>query len=263
MDAVLLCVMLWAVPGVTSDSLRMETENGKTFVIHQVDARETLYGISKRYNSPIAGILEFNPMADAGLDVGQILKIPYVSKSKTATAQGVTVHRVAAKETLYSISKQYNVTVDDIKVWNNLKDNSLSQGQELIIKAAPAGKTTDVSTIQQQSLKGVHTVTSGETLFGISRQFGVSVDDLKKWNGLTSGELTVGQVLFVTQPMNTPVETKTITKTSGTDNSSIVISEGIPGSDEMKEAGLAELIEGTEGNRKYLALHRTAKQARS
>ena len=262
----MLGLLFWIAPEVPMDSLRMETENGKTFVIHQVDARETLYGISKRYNSPIPGILEFNPTADAGLDVGQILKIPYIPKSKATGTQGTIVHRVAAKETLYSISKQYNVSVDDIKTWNNLKDNALSQGQELIIRWGSVAKPTDVNAIKQQSLKGIHTVSSGETLFSVSRQFGVSVDDLKKWNGLTSNELAVGQVLFITQPMNAqqgptinPAESKTITKTTVVDTTPIVISEGIPGSDEMKESGLAELIEGTEGNRKYLALHRTAK----
>ena len=265
MEVVLLSAMLWISPGAMTDSLRMETINGKTFVIHQVDARETLYGISKRYNSPIPGILEFNPSADGGLDVGQILKIPYDPKSKAVTSQGTTVHRVASKETLYSISKQYNVSVDDIKAWNNLKDNSLSQGQELIIRKGSVSNVANVTSIEQKSIKGVHTVVAGETLFAVSRQFGVSVDDLIKWNGLQSSELSVGQVLFITQPMNTPqtvvtpVDTKTNTKTIIETSTPIVISEGIPGSDEMKESGLAELIDGTEGNRKYLALHRTAK----
>src|SRR4051812_4941206 len=84
----------------TTDSLRLETINGKSFVIHQVGERETLYGISRRYGTTIPSILEVNPNADGGLAVGTILKVPYVAKSKTQTTAGL-VHTVAPKETLF------------------------------------------------------------------------------------------------------------------------------------------------------------------
>src|SRR6186997_2940717 len=115
----------------TSDSLRVETINGQMFVIHQVGQKETLYGLSKRYAVTVPRILEFNPTADGGLEVGQLLKIPYVPNTRTQTAEG-TRHKVQPKETLFSISRMYSVSVVDIKVWNNLKDNGISVGQELL-----------------------------------------------------------------------------------------------------------------------------------
>src|SRR5690348_16576106 len=107
---IFLTVFSFLTPDITVDSLRLETINGKSFVIHQVGERETLYGISRRYGATIPGILEFNPNADAGLAVGTILKVPYVPKSKIQTTSGL-VHTVAPKETLFSISKLYNVTI--------------------------------------------------------------------------------------------------------------------------------------------------------
>src|SRR5271154_1014598 len=127
---IFLAVFAWSNPHLPADSLRTETINGKVFIIHKVDEHETLYGISRRYFVPIASILEFNPAADGGLEIGQLLKIPFTPKDKVLTTDG-TVHKVAPKETLFSISKLYNVSVDDLKAWNNLKDNSLSTGQEL------------------------------------------------------------------------------------------------------------------------------------
>ncbi|HWA34387.1 MAG TPA: LysM peptidoglycan-binding domain-containing protein, partial [Cyclobacteriaceae bacterium] len=122
------------------DSLRTETINGKIYVVHQVEEKETLYSISRRYNATILAILEQNPNADAGIEVGQILKVPYTPKGKTSapvhTAEG-TLHRVEAKETLFSIARLYNVSVDDIKTWNSLKDNSLTLGQTLLIRKKP------------------------------------------------------------------------------------------------------------------------------
>jgi LysM repeat protein len=269
-------------PAAPADSLRMETINGKRFIIHSIDEKETLYAISRRYGVPITSILEANPTADGGLAVGQLLKVPYVPqapKSKPVqTTSGDIKHKVTAGETLFSLSRQYEVTVDDIKSWNNLRDNSLSLGQELIFKKKSS--TTIAEVPATKSLKAVHTVAAGETLYSIARQYNVQVQQLKDWNGLAANEVQIGQTLFLSQPMNgTPeikpevqiVETKPEVKEvivpvqpqiktqPEVKETTIRISEKVTGSDEVKEGGLAELIEGTDGNRKYLALHRTAK----
>lgn len=264
------------------DSIGIETINGKTFVIHKVGEKETLYGISRRYGVTVTQILEFNKTADAGLEIGQILKVPYVPRPKTP--KGATVHKVAEKETLFSISRQYNVTIDEIKQWNSLPDNSLAVGQELVIKATNTiPGMPQVQPVEMKSAKTVHTVAQKETLFSISRQYGATIDQLKTWNNLTSEELSIGQVLFVAQPIynsssqtqtnpvvettqqtttQTPVTTEVpVTKTEVTPQVKppvVTISESVTNKDEIKESGLAELIDGTEGNRKYLALHRTA-----
>lgn len=272
-----------------SDSLRLETINGQQVIIHQVGERETLYALSRRYGVTVQRLLEFNPSADGGLEVGQLLKVPYVPRTRTQTADGLR-HKVQPKETLFSISRMYSVTVDDIKAWNNLKDNSISVGQELLVSksavaAVPQTTPTVIATstvpTQPTTLKTTHTVASGETMYGISRTYNISVDQLKAWNGLTANELKMGQVLMITQPMNqTQTQTQTVSQQPttpaqptvlvvrkdpppvtpvATAGSPVKISETVLGSDEVREMGLAELIEGTESNRKYLALHRTAK----
>lgn len=268
---ILITVISWNNPEFRSDSLRLETIEGKQFIIHQVNEKETLYGISKRYGVSIMNILEFNKTADGGLEVGQILKVPYTPKSKVQTANGI-VHKVAAKETLFSISKLYDVPVEDIKSVNNLKDNSLALGQELIIRKNSQPNPVPVKPTGMQSVKGTHTVAAKETLFSISKQYGITVQQLKDWNGITGNELKIDQVLFVTQPMYKtetakpevilPVQPVTETPKSSSGEvkeTTIKISENVAGSDEVKERGVAELIEGTDGNRKYLALYNAAK----
>lgn len=266
-------IQLFVIAGLSffnprQDSIGTETINGKIFVIHQVSERETLYAISKRYNVTINQILEFNPTSDAGLEIGQLLKVPYVPKPKPLP--GSVVHKVAEKETLYSISKLYNVSIDDIKRWNNLSDNALALGQGLAIKATntatPAFTVPVISEIKSQ--RTVHSVALKETLFSISRLYGITVQQIKEWNALTSEDLRIGQSLFVSQPMYSsepqakqPMEaaqnqTQVIVKPIES-NPVITISESVKDKDEVKESGLAELIEGTDGNRKYLALHRT------
>ncbi len=247
----------------SSDSLRMETINGKAFVVHQVGEKETLYSIARRYGATIAAVLAQNPTADSGLEVGQILKIPYTPRVKgqapIPTADGV-IHKVAAKETLFSIARLYNVSVDDIKAWNNLKDNSLSLGQDIIIKKKSV-VDTPVTQPMTQTVAKTHTVLAKETLYSIARQYGMTVTQLKEWNNIQDNELKIGQVLTVAAPAATTVVVTTgaITPDIIKTETPMTISESVSGTDETKEIGLAELIVGSDGNRKYLAQHRTVK----
>lgn len=278
------------------DSIGVETVNGKTFVIHKVDEKETLFAISRRYKVTVDAILEYNKEAEKGLEIGQIIKVPYTPRQIVKASEG-TIHTVEAKETVYSISRKYGVSPDEIKQWNNLTDNALSIGQSLVIKKKNSPGTQAVTPVM--SKKGVHTVGQQETLFSIAKQYGITQQQLKEWNSLQSNELKIGQTLFVSQPERSvasvqksepqsPVKTapqetvketptvkeepvvkkdpepvrsepvKTPPQTNEQPVPTIKISESIKNGSETVQGGLAELIEGTEGNRKYLALHRTA-----
>ena len=273
------------------DSLGVETINGKVFVVHKVGEKETLYGISKRYGSTVDAIVQHNSSAADGiLDIGEILKVPYgktsvVSAPRTNTSGGGLIHVVAAKETMFSISRAYGVSVDELKQWNNLTDNSLDIGQELTIKkrnTVTAQTTVAENNVQPPTTapKGFHAVESKETMYSIAAKYSLTVQQLKDLNKLDANELKVGQLLrvapdqaaaVVQQPVTTtsepvkttePVKVENTSQTTQTSTrtappTTIVISESRSG-DEILEAGLAELIEGTDGNRKYLALHRTA-----
>jgi LysM repeat protein len=299
-------------PAAQPDSIGVETVNGKIFVIHKVSEKETLYAISRRYGTTVDAIVQYNPTAKTSLDVGQILKVPYTAPAgakKTTPAPatsggGGIIHVVTAGETIFSIAKAYSVSAEDIKQWNNLGDNAISVGRELVIKRRGTASTTTTpvttpppATPAPVSRKGTHTVAPKETMFSIARQYNISVDQLKQWNNLTTPDLSVGQVLMVASPerstqvstptrqenppavvkttpapvtrtpepqhttpspATTPPASTTPVTTKETATQTIRISESTRNSDEVLESGMAELIEGTEGNRKYLALHRTA-----
>lgn len=257
-------------PEVRPDSIGIETINGKVFIVHKVDMGETLYGISKRYGVTVDNILEHNPTADAGLEVDQILKVPYVARAPRKASTGNT-HIVAEKETLFSISRLYDVSVDELKQWNNLGDNSLAVGQELIVKGKNTVVTPIATPLEMKSVRTVHTVAAKETMFSIARQYAITIEQLRLWNNLQSDDLKIGQTLFVAQPISSqpvvvqqPVTQQVETRQPEVTTPiieiapTVKISEGVRGTDEVIEMGLAELIEGTQGNRKYLALHRTA-----
>ncbi|HEY4656683.1 MAG TPA: LysM peptidoglycan-binding domain-containing protein [Cyclobacteriaceae bacterium] len=286
-QALLVVGLAFFNPQVPTDSLGTETIDGKLFILHKVEEKETLYGISRRYGVYLNDVLQFNPDADAGLEIGQILKIPYSGRPagpSTRQTQGGGIHKVAEKETLFSISRMYGITVDEIRLWNNLTSSSLSIGQELIIRSTDTASTSqpgqqpDKPAMKMQ--KGVHEVKPGETLFAIAQQYDVRVDELRRWNSLEGNDLKAGQLLFVAPPARgttaTPPEAVAVPSVAPVaatgpaveaplekpatqpQPQTVTISTIPGGSDEIVQSGLAELIEGTEGNRKYLALHRTA-----
>ncbi len=102
------------------------------------------------------------------------------------------LHKVTPQETLFAISRRYQVSVGDIQNANEVLKQGLKIGQTIRIPyvdkgSAPAGST-------------MHKVASGETLFSISKKYGVTVDSLKEWNKLLGNDLSVGQALIIQQP---------------------------------------------------------------
>ena len=114
------------------DSVGVERVGDKTFILHKVTPQETLFAISRKYQVPVGEIQNSNEILKQGLKIGQTIRVPYVVKGDIA--EGAMLHKVAPGETLFSISKKYNVSVDSLKQWNQLLGNDLSVGQALVVK---------------------------------------------------------------------------------------------------------------------------------
>ena len=193
---------------VIPDSVGLETRDGQTYVLHKVAPGETLYSLSRRYNSPVSGILKSNPGAESGIKIEQVLRIPY--EKAPALAKGAVNHVVKASETMYAISRKYNVKLSEIKKWNNLKGTELSVGQTLVIYPKGDQKNSSQAPVTAVASPGegdrIHTVASAETVYSISRKYNVSMADIRKWNNLDDFSLNVGQKLVI-KSSNQPAAT--------------------------------------------------------
>lgn len=115
-----------------------------------------------------------------------------------------TIHIVTQKETLFSISKRYNTTVEKLKRWNNLSGNTLQYGQELLVSEPSVssltytGSTENVAKVSGSGLQ-IHEVAPSETLYSISKKYGITVAEIQRLNGLSDNTIAVGQTLRVTQ----------------------------------------------------------------
>jgi LysM repeat protein len=104
---------------------------------HVVQAGETLYSLSKKYNTTVAVLIELNPeIVNNTLSTGVNIKVPAILGVGTATNSvkgNAILYTVRKKETLYSLSKRYNTTVENLMLWNNLEEPTIEEGALLIV----------------------------------------------------------------------------------------------------------------------------------
>ena len=116
-----------------------------------------------------------------------------------------TFHTVVAGDTLYNIAKRYHVSQDNIRMWNNMPDNTVKLGQSLRVKPTSAGGTASTSYSGGSSATGSYRVVAGDTLFGIARNHGMTAGQLRALNNLTDDNVKIGQVLRVSGSNNAVV----------------------------------------------------------
>ncbi|MDB4835482.1 LysM peptidoglycan-binding domain-containing protein, partial [Cyclobacteriaceae bacterium] len=125
-------------------SISSITKGDTTFVRYMVEPGETIYGISTAYGISISELMDLNPELENGLKVGQIISIPYkkekVEKHKKKVKDNV--HVVQPGETLYSLSRKYDVTIGDLLKWNGME---LQAGQEVVVGQEVVNETKTIS----------------------------------------------------------------------------------------------------------------------
>jgi LysM repeat protein len=176
--------------------------SGETCYLHIVEKGNTLYGISKQYAVGIPDIFRLNPDTRLGISLGQKVYIPISDinrreAKKSPTLDGsMLIHEVQRAETLYSLSKKYKVDINAIMAANPaITDGSISRGQEVRIPTSQVEAISAVVTRAAQDSLLSHTVLQGETLYGISKLYQVSIDSLKAVNDdLAEGLKTGGTI---------------------------------------------------------------------
>ncbi|MCK5776591.1 MAG: LysM peptidoglycan-binding domain-containing protein, partial [Bacteroidales bacterium] len=127
-------------------------------------------------------------------------------------AKSRSIHIVRSGENLGLIARKYRTSVSRIKAWNGMRSSRIYPGQKLIVYApgASAKSKTHRSSTVSKSQNGYHRVRSGENLGLIAKKYGISVKQLKSWNGLKSNTIKPGQKLKVSNKSskNTAIASK-------------------------------------------------------
>ncbi|MCJ8163345.1 LysM peptidoglycan-binding domain-containing protein [Pontibacter sp. E15-1] len=226
------------------DSVGVERKNGKLYVQHKVDPKETLYALSRKYSVPVSQIVEANPSVETTIRIGEIVLIPrkasavpapMASTAKAVPASNRTytvnntgnkLHTVEARQTLYSISKMYGVAVEDIRRWNGLADNSISIGSSLIVGKGTAQPTKQPVYVPEAD------------------------DEMAK-------PRTTENVPTTPAPVSRPVGDTAPAEADAAGDASEA-EESSTGLKKIIESGMAEMIDPKADSNKYLALHKSA-----
>ena len=207
--------------------------HGEKFVLHQVRTGETLFSISKKYNVDSADLVENNPkIKKEGLKIGEILKIPYNENAdlsqtpvyKKGDPTRFIHHTIKSRnETPYFIAKKYDITVEEIYAYNP-KVRRFRRGTKLKIprwdavpeKEKETEQPKEVLSLKEPKLNEgllpndslqVHTVVSGETLYAISQQYHIPVNEILSSNpGLR--RLKAGTQIYVPRKITADVARK-------------------------------------------------------
>lgn len=158
-------------------------KEGESQEIYTVKKGDSLWKIANKHNTTVEKLKSANNLKTNTLSVGQKLVIPSISVSPEVS----DTYIVQKGDSLWSIANKFNMTVSELKNLNNLTNNLLSIGQVLKIKdSSNNGKTT-------------YTVQKGDSLWVIANKYGITTEELKSYNNLTSNLLSIGQVLKIPQ----------------------------------------------------------------
>lgn len=187
-------------------------QENQSYFLHTIEKGQSLYSISKMYNVTTSDIIRLNPGCDEKIYAGQTIKIPKGKENQ----KGETFHTIQAGETLYKLTTMYNVSAKDICEANpGLSAENFRIGQVILIPQKEE-KEVAVQTppVEQSNIQGpvvprckdMHKVKRKETIFSVSREYGISEQELIAANPELKKGMKKGQFLCIPYPAATTVQ---------------------------------------------------------
>lgn len=148
---------------------------------------DTLWSIARAYGLTVDKLKSLNNLTSNNLTIGDslIVKDSSENSDNSSSVDNNKYYIVKKGDSLYSIARRNNMTVDELKSLNNLTSNILSIGQKLIISSG------------SNVPNNVYVVKKGDTLWSIANNFNVSVNDLKNANNKSNNSLSIGEKLII------------------------------------------------------------------
>ena len=226
-----LSVFIFLVPNPCFSQKQVEI-SGVKYILHNVTKSETVFSLCQRYKISQKDIMQANPGLSGILKAGSTIKIPVatvesVSKkqepiiqSPSTTEEEYYYHKVASKQTLVTIAKQYGITANDLIRNNPELTKGIVPGQVIKIPVSitnsEAQKANELSADRNRNMDvseySVHPVVSGETLFSLEQRYGISHEEMLRFNPALQSGLKAGMKLKIPSKSDAePVEPVLVT----------------------------------------------------
>lgn len=189
--------------------LKIPTSSGSnpnTMFMYTVKSGDSLYSIARKYNTTVSEIKDLNNLTTNTLNIGQILRIPEMyTKEEEMVLPNYINYTVKKGDTIYSIARNNNISVDTLVSDNSLSNNNLTVGQVLKIRTPKEDVVEECFGPNYTPPQDTNTITyivkRGDSLYSIANKYNTSVSTIKSLNNLSSNSLSIGQSLKI--PSNT------------------------------------------------------------
>ncbi|MBS1738295.1 MAG: LysM peptidoglycan-binding domain-containing protein [Bacteroidetes bacterium] len=159
----------------------------------------SLLAIATLYNIPLSKLLEFNDLQNDGL----LPKNQFIFLQKKQIKGDSKIYVAQRDESLYDISQKNGIQLKNLQAYNStdnlnvLKEGALVNLQPLVVPA-PSREIVSREPVEVENQK-IHIVQAGESLYGLSKKYSLSVSDLKSLNQLSDDHLSIGQQLIISK----------------------------------------------------------------
>ena len=191
---------------------------------YHVRSGDTLGKIAQRFGTTVSRLQAWNNLSGTQINVGQSLRVPNAGSSTSSSGPSAAAstgrqappssgrYQIRSGDTLGGIADRFGVSIGDLRNWNNIRGNQIIAGDTLVVgsggsgsagsAAAPAAAPTSGSAIRYR-------IRSGDNLAVIAKRHGVSIDDLRRWNGLRGSTIQAGKTLIIGYGSSSPASQTT------------------------------------------------------
>ena len=191
--------------------------NPSNMFLYTVKKGDNLYNIAKKYNTTVDKIIDINNLSNTNLSIGQVIRIPENYTEGELVLPSFTNYVVKPGDSLYSISKNFGISVSDIISDNSLGSNILRIGQVLKIRDNTGNNTEILECFGDEYIPDninnsftTYKVVKGDNLYNIAKKFNTSVNEIVSLNKLKNNNLSIGMELLIPSNGN---NTNTLTYT--------------------------------------------------
>lgn len=198
----------------TNNSSSANTGSSSSQGTYTVKAGESVWSVANKNGITMNQLIEWNNIKNNFIYPGQQLIVkggnsvntntgsttsaakpntPNTSATTSTSSSGNTMYTVKAGESVWSVANKHHITMDQLIEWNNIKNNFIYPGQQVIVKKGSSQKTN------QQAPAGskTYTVKSGESVWGVADSHGITMAQLIEWNNIKNNFIYPGQTLIV------------------------------------------------------------------